>query len=138
MTAPHNDFVLYCLELLRSLGPCTEKRLFGGWGISVDGLTVGLVTDLGSGQKLWLKAGPESRDTFEAAGCARFTYMARGVSKSIGFYAVPDECMESAQEMAPWARLALDAALAARMPKTASRTRPSKSVTGARGKNKPS
>jgi DNA transformation protein len=36
----------------------------------------------------------------------------------MGYYSAPDEAMESANEMAPWAHLALDAALAARQPKS--------------------
>ena len=36
----------------------------------------------------------------------------------MGYYSAPDEAMESVSEMAPWARLALEAALAARQPKS--------------------
>lgn len=36
----------------------------------------------------------------------------------MGYYSAPDEAMESAHEMVPWARLALQAALAARQPKS--------------------
>ena len=41
------DFADYCCELLQSAGPCTAKRMFGGWGISVDRLTFALIADLG-------------------------------------------------------------------------------------------
>lgn len=91
--------------------------MFGGYGLSIDGLTIGILADLGQGEKLWLKAGPGTRSVFEAAGCERFTYQARGKERSMGYYCAPDEAMESAQAMAPWARLALDAALAARQAK---------------------
>ena len=36
--------------------------MFGGFGISTDGLTFALVADLGSGETLWLKADDETRD----------------------------------------------------------------------------
>ncbi len=93
--------------------------MFGGYGISTDGLTLALVADLGQGETLWLKAGPDTRALFEAAGCERFTYQAKGKERHLGFYSAPGEAMESAREMAPWAHLALQAAIAARQPKKA-------------------
>ena len=64
------EFADYCCELLSGLGPCRAKRMFGGWGISTDGLTVAIVADLGQGETLWLKGDATSRAQFEAAGCA--------------------------------------------------------------------
>ena len=118
MTSHPNEFAQYCCELLSAVGPCVAKRMFGGYGISVDGLTIAILADLGAGEKLWLKASPETTAKFESSSCARFTYLAKGVPKSMGYYNAPDEAMESANEMAPWAHLALDAALAARKPKS--------------------
>jgi DNA transformation protein len=92
--------------------------MFGGYGISVGGLTIAILADLGKGEKLWLKACPETIALFESVGCERFTYLAKGEPKSMGYCSAPDEAMESANEMAPWARLALDAALAASQPKS--------------------
>jgi DNA transformation protein len=72
---------------------------------------------------------------FEAAGCQRFTYQAKGEARSLGFYSAHVEAMESAREMAPWARLALQAAIAARQPKKATPRKKSKPmrVNEARG-----
>lgn len=114
MPGPTRDFADYCCELLASAGPCVARRMFGGWGISTGGLTLAILTDLGQGEKLWLKADADSRAAFEAAGCERFTYTARGVPKSMNYYSAPVDAMESAQFMAPWARLALESALKAR------------------------
>lgn len=119
MTARPDEFAQYCCELLSAAGPCTARHMFGGYGISTDGLTLGLLADLGQGATLWLKAGPDTRAVFEAAGCQRFTYQAKGKTRSLGYYSAPDEAMESARDMAPWARLALQVALAARQPKKA-------------------
>jgi DNA transformation protein len=92
--------------------------MFGGYGISSGGLTLAILVDLGQGEKLWLKAGPDTSPMFEAAGCQRFTYLAKGKTRSVNYYSSPDAAMESAQDMAPWARLALQAALAARQTKS--------------------
>ena len=113
MPSKNQEFATYCCELLGSLGPCLLRRMFGGFGISTGGLTVAIMTDLGQGEKLWLKADDETRAQFEAAGCQRFGYLREGVSRSMNYYSAPEEAMDSPQQMAPWARLALEAALKA-------------------------
>ena len=112
------DFADYCCDLLTGAGPCVPKRMFGGWGISIDGLTIAILADLGKGEKLWLKASDGTRAQFEAAGAERFTYtMSRnGVSapRGMNYYSAPEEAMDSPDAMVPWARLALDCAVKAR------------------------
>jgi len=113
MPSINQAFAHYCSELLGSAGPCVARRMFGGWGISIDGLTIAIVADLGHGEILWLKADDDNRATFERAVCQRFTYMAKGEAKSMGYYSAPNEAMESPAQMADWARLALGSALKA-------------------------
>ncbi len=110
------DFANYCCELLGSAGACSAKRMFGGWGISVEGLTIAVLADLGKGPILWLKADADSRATYEAAGCARFIYSGKDGDRSMNYYSAPDDAMESHDAMRPWARLALDCAVKARKP----------------------
>lgn len=124
MASPDDDFARYCCELLSSVGPCVARRMFGGWGISTGGLTLGLVADLGSGQKLWLKADETTRGLWEAAGCERFTYLVKGAPKQLNYYSAPEEAMESGALMAQWARQALDCALKAAAERKPPRPRP--------------
>ena len=135
MPSPSREFADYCCELLASAGPCVARRMFGGWGISTGGLTLAILADLGNGEKLWLKADEDSRPRFEAADCERFTYMGKGLPKSLNYYSAPVDALESQQFMAPWARLALESALKARSaparrsrPATKSRAKPAKPV----------
>ncbi len=65
-------FTAHCLDLLASVGPCVAKRMFGGWGISVDGITFAILADLGSGERLWLKTDDQTSARFLAEGCPRF------------------------------------------------------------------
>lgn len=120
MTASR-DFADYCCELLSSVGPCLARRMFGGWGLSLDGLTFAIIADLGDGDRLWLKADADSTARFEALQCRRFTYSGhkngKPVHMQMGYYSAPDEAMESALAMAPWARMALDSAIAAQQGK---------------------
>ena len=61
------------------------------------------------------KNAPQSlRALFEAAGCQRFGYQREGVSRGMNYYSAPEEAMDSPQQMAPWARLSLEAALNAK------------------------
>lgn len=116
-------FADYCCELLSSVGPCRARRMFGGFGISTEGLTIAIVADLGSGDRLWLKADEATRRGFEEAGGERFTYVMQGVARSMNYYTVPEEALESPQLMAPWARQALASALKAQSARV-SRPRP--------------
>lgn len=118
MPASNSEFSNYCCELLASLGPCQAKRMFGGWGIRCEGLTVAIIADLGDGHTLWLKASANTCATFEAEGCQRFTYTTKGVARSMNYYSAPTNAMESPALMQDWARLAWQAALAARKPPT--------------------
>ena len=121
MAPRHSELAQYCCELLASTGPCSAKRMFGGWGISTDGLTIAIIADLGTGEKLWLKASDDNRQQWEAAGCKRFIYAStkdgETVSRGMNYYSAPDESMDSADAMAPWARLALEAAVCAKAAK---------------------
>ena len=112
------DFANYCCDLLASAGRCVPKRMFGGFGISTDGLTIAILADLGGGEKLWLKGDNSTRGRYEAAGCAIFTYPMKGVPRSMNYFSAPEEAMDSPDAMRPWAALALDCALRARAGKT--------------------
>ena len=118
MPMPTNtDFANHCCDLLRSAGPCVARRMFGGYGISTDGLTIAILADLGDGEKLWLKGDESTRSRYEAAGCHIFSYAAKGVPRSMNYFSSPEDAMDSADAMRPWATLALECALRARMTK---------------------
>jgi DNA transformation protein len=128
------SFANYCCELLGSVGPCTARRMFGGFGISTGGLNIALLADLGQGDTLWLKTDEQSCPLFDAAGCAPFVYTAKGKAMKLNYYSAPEDAMESPQLMAQWARLSLDCALKARAAK-AVRARPVAKSVAKRGSN---
>ncbi len=124
------EFADYCCDLLAGVGPCVAKRMFGGWGVSVDGMSIAWLLDLGQGEKLWLKTNGELRAQFETAGCEQFKYDAKGQTRSVNYFAPPDEAMESAPLMLPWARLALQAALTAQAQKAEKAMKAAKAMKG--------
>lgn len=114
-----NGFVAHCMELLAVLGPIHSKRMFGGHGLYADDVFVAII----SGDQLYLKTDAQTRPRFEAAGCADFRYDRRSkdgsvTTASLGYYQPPEEALESAALMAPWARLAMEAALRSANAKT--------------------
>jgi len=114
------DFVEHCVELLGDLGPVAARRMFGGWGLYVQGCMFALIAD----EVLYLKADAESRPLFEAEGLQPFVYEARGKSLTMSYFQPPDTAMEDRAEMRAWARAAADAAFraaSARKPKPAPR-----------------
>ena len=110
------DFADYCCELLSGVGKPTAKRMFGGFAVYVEDVSIAWLLDLNkdNNAKLFLKASDETRTQYEAAGCQRFVYDMKGVPKSVNYYAAPDDAMESPDAMLPWARLALRCALEAK------------------------
>ncbi len=113
------DFADYCCELFSGVGSPVPKRMFGGWGISVDGVTIAVIADLGklggSNQKLYLKVDDVTKTQFEAAGGKRFEMESKdGKLMGMNYFTTPDETMESPDAMLPWARLALHVALDAK------------------------
>lgn len=126
MPAPLPEFVRHCLDLLAPVAPCVARRMFGGWGLSTDGLTLAIIADLGEGERLWLKTDATTVATFEAAGGQPFVYLAKGKPMTMGYRSAPEDAMESPALMRPWAGLALDAALRAHAVKAAKTPQPRK------------
>jgi DNA transformation protein len=111
MAKPITDpFVLHACELLGVLGSITAKRMFGGYGLSVDGMNVAII----AWDTLYLKTNTQTEAQWVAAGGHRFEYTAKGKAARLNYFTPPEEALESPALMAPWARLALQAAVAAR------------------------
>jgi DNA transformation protein len=105
-----DGFVEHCLELLAPLGAPRSRRMFGGHGLYVDEVFVALIAD----EVLYLKVDDATRPHFEAAGSQPFVYTGKGKEMTLQYWRTPDDAMESPALMLPWARLALQAALASR------------------------
>ena len=125
MSAQQDEFRDYCIELFASMVPragiagIAAKRMFGGTGFSIDGKTFAIIAM----DQLWLKVDDVSRSEFEQAGCQIFTYDMAGKPRSMSYYTVPDDAMESAALMAPWTERAWGAALRATASKSAKKTK---------------
>ena len=104
-----NEFVTHVLDLLEPLGPVTARRMFGGYGIYLDGTMFALVAD----DTLYLKVDDTSRGEFVAAGLEPFRYSKKGKSYQMSYHAAPEDALEEAELLRDWARKAVDAAFRA-------------------------
>lgn len=123
-------FVEHCTELLAPLGAVRVRRMFGGWGLYVDDFFIALVAF----DTLYLKTDAASREAFSAAGCTPFKFSSEGHTVVLGYWSAPDDALESPALMAPWARRALQAAVAARAAKL---SKPQRAVPKAAAKPGP-
>jgi DNA transformation protein and related proteins len=103
------DFVAHCVELLDDIGPVAARRMFGGWGLYVQGCMVALIAE----DTLYLKVDAQSRPLFEADGLQPFVYEAPGKRVEMSYFQPPETAMEERGEMRPWALAARDAAFRA-------------------------
>jgi DNA transformation protein len=106
----HEDLRDHCLELLAPMGSVRARRMFGGHGLYIDDLFVAIIAF----DNLYLKANAATRPAFEAAGSSPFVYDSKNKAVALGYWTAPADALESPALMAPWARLAIEAALAAR------------------------
>ena len=107
------EFQAFILDLLAPLNP-VARRMFSGSGLFRDGVMFGLLVR----DSLYLRVDTRTRERFEAAGSAPFTYSRAGRMVSIeSYFAVPDGLLDQPDELQDWARDAIGAALAAHKPK---------------------
>ena len=98
-------FRRFVLDQLEELGDVRPRSMFGGVGLYRDGLFFGIV----AGDVLYLKVDERTRRDYEAAGMTPFKpYTHR--PGSMQYYAVPVGVLESASELAEWARRAVGVA----------------------------
>ena len=95
-------FETFVLDQLAGLGDVTSRKMFGGVGIYCGGVFFAIIAR----DELYLKADDGTRGAFEAAGSQPFKpYPNR--SGTMQYYSVPVDVLESAPELARWARKAL-------------------------------
>jgi DNA transformation protein len=106
--SPHfRDFVL---EQLAAAGRVTPRPMFGGVGLYLEGLFFALIDD----DTLYFKADEATRARYERAGSRPFCPYPGEPDRAMGYWQVPAEVLEDADELAAWAQQAKAVALAAR------------------------
>lgn len=101
-------FADYLMDELAQLGHASLRVMFGGHGLYLGNLMVGILSD----DVLYLKVGPGNRTDFEAAGSEPFTYARQGRRVALSFWRAPDEVIEDGEALRAWVLKAHGAALA--------------------------
>ena len=97
----------FLIDLFADFGPVTIRRMFSGFGISVDGTNFALALRAG----LYLRADEQTIPQFEAEGSQPFQYQTRTKTVTVNSYwQLPARLFDDSEELATWARAALAAA----------------------------
>ena len=89
------------------------RKMFGGKGIYADGVIFAIVLQ----GELMLKGDEKCAEAYEAAGMKRWVYPNKKSGKEVAmpYWSVPESALEGAEEMEPFARLAYEAGLRAKI-----------------------
>lgn len=97
----------FLADLFSEFGPVNLRRMFSGYGISVDGINFALVLR----GAIYFRADEQTVQRFEDEGSKPFQYDARGKVVTVASYwRLPDRLYDDTEELAQWARAALAAA----------------------------
>jgi DNA transformation protein len=94
-----SEYLAYVVDQLGEFGTVSARRMFGGAGLYRDDLFFGLIAD----DILYLKVDESNRPDYEAAGMGPFRPFHSGKNYMMGFYEVPADVLEEAEELARWA-----------------------------------
>ena len=99
-------FKRFVLDQLAEIDEITSRAMFGGVGLYCRGMFFGIIAR----DVLYLKVDDTTRPAYEAAGMRPFMPYPGRAAKKLTYYAVPMDVLESAFELAAWARKAVAAA----------------------------
>ena len=97
----------FLIDLFADFGPVTIRRMFSGFGISVDGINFALALRGG----LYLRADEQTIPRFEAEGSKPFQYQTRAKTVTVNSYwQLPERLYDDPEDLTVWARASLAAA----------------------------
>ncbi|MFG1209642.1 TfoX/Sxy family protein [Xanthobacter flavus] len=118
-------------DLFAAFGPVAVRRMFGGAGLYADGLMFALW----AGDSFYLKADAALAEDLKGRGSVPFSYVTKGVTRTMGgFWSVPEEALDDADDLAALARRALFVAHAANEAKAKAKARPAGRASGNKAK----
>src|SRR2546423_15428249 len=97
----------FLIDLFSDFGPVTIRRMFSGFGISVDGVNFALALRAG----LYFRADEATIPQFEAEGSRPFQYQTRAKTVTVNSYwQLPARLFDDSEDLRVWARGGLAAA----------------------------
>lgn len=114
ITKEQKHYVDYLLELMQPIGKVYARPMFGGHGVFLDKLMFALISD----GMLYFKTDARSSTAFKQRDLEAFSYIKKGKAFKLNYYQAPEETLEDAKEMIPWAKQAYAIALSVNAEKT--------------------
>ena len=102
------------IDRLASLGQVSGRAMFGGHGLYLDGMIVGLVID----EMLYLKVDEGNREDYLAAGAAPFTYEGKDRPVTMSYWEAPADIFDDDDTLRRWVAASHAAAQRNRQPAT--------------------
>ncbi|HET9446772.1 MAG TPA: TfoX/Sxy family protein [Steroidobacteraceae bacterium] len=99
-----DNYRTYIVEQLAGLSALTTRRMFGGIGLYSDALFFALIDD----DVLFFKVDDSNREDYVSRGMKAF--MPFPGQPSLGYFQVPPDVIEEAEELTRWARRAVEVA----------------------------
>ena len=102
-----DGFAQYITDCLIPFGKVTSRKMFGGYGVYLDGTIVGLIAD----DVFYLKANKKTESEFEKIGSKPFEYSRDGKKYNMSYWHVSEDMLESPDELKFYVELAYQASL---------------------------
>jgi DNA transformation protein and related proteins len=103
--AERNELLDYLVDQLAPLGDARGRCMFGGYGVYLDGLIIGIIAF----DSFYLKVDGDNRADFEGAGSSPFTYDGKDKPIVRSYWECPAEVMEDPDRLRAWALKSLAA-----------------------------
>jgi DNA transformation protein len=98
--AARSELLDHLTDQLGLLGDARGRPMFGGHGVYLDGLIIGLIAF----DTFYLKVDDGNRADFEAAGSSPFSYDTKDGTNTINSYwEVPADVLDDSEQLRAWA-----------------------------------
>ena len=104
MDAAMEQYHAYVMgDVLGHIAGITSRKMFGGYGLYLDGAIFGIITDV---DELRFKVDASNRAQYEALGSTPFVYTGHKNKKPVtmNYYLVPEKVQEDRERLEEWVR----------------------------------
>lgn len=91
----NNGFVEYILDILSNYGNIRSRRMFGGYGIYLDKIIIGIIID----SEIYFKVDSNLVKKYKSLGSYPFTYKRGNKTISLSYWLVPPEILEDNDQL---------------------------------------
>ena len=109
----NSEFLEYILDLLDPLAAISSRKMFGGYAIYQNGLTIAIIAH----DEIYLKVDESNIDDYKQLNSQPFTYQKQGKTITISNWKVPAEILEDQDRFIEWAEKSYQVALKAKRKK---------------------